>query len=208
MDIYFSEHFDVDADQIKDYGALDISLVSDLPLFVDPFLLFNSEDETYQGLHEGILDYLRFLRDAAADGGLDDATIDDLYRFQEVRQNWFGFTLFGNQGAGLGTDFAHALHDALREILTDFGEEEITKGSHLEKLCLIKPGVGVDSISDFTTNLIRAFSASTPRTSRASASLTTVARISRSPAPASTTRPRLGRRTSTGCRSSAMTTCC
>ena len=31
-------------------GALDISVVSDLPLFVDPFLLFNSENAEYQAL--------------------------------------------------------------------------------------------------------------------------------------------------------------
>lgn len=157
MDLYFSKHFDVDPARLKEHGALDISVVSDLPLFVDPFLLFNSEDETYQGLHEEILRYLRFLRDEASDGGMDEALIANLYRFREVRQNWLGFTLFGNHGAGLGHDFAAALHEALGSIVKDFGEETITDGSHLEKLCLIKPGVGKDSISDFTTNLIKGY---------------------------------------------------
>ena len=84
---------------LKEYGALDISVASDLPLFVDPFLLFNSEDKTYQGLHNEILRYLRFLRDEAGSNGLDEATIEDLYCFKEVKQNWSGFTLFGNEGA-------------------------------------------------------------------------------------------------------------
>src|SRR5688572_13630252 len=145
MDLYFSQHFDVDPTAVKEYGALDISVVSDLPLFVDPFLLFNSEDATYQELHEEILKYLRFLRDEAGDDGLDEATINDLYCFAEVEQNWFGYTLFGNGGRGLGPEFAHALHEALGTIIADFGEETITEGSHLEKLCLIKPGVGKDS---------------------------------------------------------------
>lgn len=48
MELYFSQHFDVDPDLLEEYGALDISLVSDLPLFVDPFLLFNSDDPDYQ----------------------------------------------------------------------------------------------------------------------------------------------------------------
>ena len=157
MDLYFSQHFDVDPGALAEYGALDANLVSDLPLFVDPFLLFNSDDERYQQLHEGILRYLRFLRDEATNGGLDEAAIEDLYCFKEVRQNWLGFTFFGNEGAGLGIDFAHALHDALGSILNDFGEETVTAGSHLEKLCLIKPGVGRDNISDFTTNLIKGF---------------------------------------------------
>lgn len=116
MDLYFSNHFDVDPVLLKEYGALDISVVSDLPLFVDPFLLFNSENKTYQELHEEILRYLRFLRDEAGGNGLDPAAIDDLYCFEEVKQNWFGFTLFGNGGHGLGTDFAHALHEALEAL--------------------------------------------------------------------------------------------
>ena len=156
VDIYFSEFFGVDPDVLEEYGAFDISVVSDLPLFVDPFLLFNSEDPVYQQLHEQILEYLRFLRDQATPG-LDSGLIDAWYRFKEVKQNWLGYTLFGNEGAGLGRDFAVALHGALGDILADFGEETVTRGSHLEKLCLIRPGVGKDNISDFTTNLIKAW---------------------------------------------------
>jgi len=109
----------------------------------------------YQALHEQILRYLKFLRDLATGGALDEGLIDSLYRFKEVKQNWLGFTFFGNDGAGLGADFAVALHGALGAILSGFGEEKITRGSHLEKLCLISPGVGADKVSDFTTNLIK-----------------------------------------------------
>jgi hypothetical protein len=156
MDLYFTQYFGVDTDALDAYGALDISVVSDLPLFVDPFLLFNSANPTYQELHEDILRYLRFLRDNARPD-LDPNLIDNWYRFKEVRQNWLGFTQFGNGGQGLGRDFAVALHGALGEIFPNFGEETVTRGSHLEKLCLIRPGVGRDNISDFTTNLIKGF---------------------------------------------------
>ncbi|WP_028060541.1 hypothetical protein [Candidatus Solirubrobacter pratensis] len=157
MDIYFSQHFGVEPQLLDEYGALDISVVSDLPLFVDPFLLFNSDDPKYQQLHAEILRYLRFLRDLAAEGDLDEALIKNLYRFREVKQNWLGFTLFGNDGAGLGKDFAFALHDALADIFADFGREKITRGTHLEKLCLIRAGIGKDNISDFATNLIKGY---------------------------------------------------
>lgn len=157
MELYFSQHFDVAPSLIEDYGALDASVVSDLPLFIDPFLLFNSEKPTYQALHESILRYLVFLRDLAAERDLDQGLIDNLYRFKEVKQNWLGYTLLGNEGAGLGKKFADALHGALGDIFADFGEETLTRGTHLEKLCLIRPGVGKDNISDFTTNLIKSF---------------------------------------------------
>ena len=41
--VYFSDFFDVDESVIDEYGAINISLINDMPLFVDPFLLFNSE---------------------------------------------------------------------------------------------------------------------------------------------------------------------
>lgn len=156
MELYFSKFFGVDAKVLEDYGAFDISVVSDLPLFIDPFLLFNSEKDEYQALHQEILKYLTFLRSHAS-ADLDPGLIQSWYRFKEVKQNWFGYTLLGNGGAGLGADFAVALHDSLGQIFKDFGDESITSSSHLEKLCLIRDGVGKDSISDFTTNLIKAY---------------------------------------------------
>ena len=47
LKIYFSDFFDVDEDIIESYGAVNISLINDMPLFVDPFLLFNSENPEY-----------------------------------------------------------------------------------------------------------------------------------------------------------------
>ena len=156
FDLYFSEHFKVDPAVLEKYGAFDVSIVSDLPLFVDPFLLFNSDKTEYKQLHQDILKYLGFLRDKAS-VDLDPGLINSWYRFKEVKQNWFGFTLLGNGGSGLGKGFAVSLNESLGTILSNFGTEQITVSSHLEKLALIKPGVGRDNISDFTTNLIKEF---------------------------------------------------
>jgi hypothetical protein len=148
MDIYFSQYFGIDATVVEKYGAFDICLASDLPLFIDPFLLFNSEKTKYQKLHEDILRYLFFLRDRASQD-LDEALIANWYRFKEVKQNWLGYTILGNDGRGLGPGFATALHHALATALSDFGQETVSNGSHLEKLCLIKGDVGRDNISDY-----------------------------------------------------------
>lgn len=155
--VYFSDYFGVSADALERYGAFNISLVTDLPLFIDPFLLFNSRKRRYQLLHDEIIRYLRFLRDRAGRSDLGDGLRSAWYRFPEVKQTWLGFTARGNSGHGLGGDFARSLHDNLARLFSDFGEERVTKGSHLEKLCLIKEGVGRDNISDFTTNLLRAY---------------------------------------------------
>lgn len=157
MDIYFSDYFKIKPEVLEKYGAFNISLVSDLPLFIDPFLLFNSKKTEYQELHNQIIKYLKFLKQKSTTGEIGKGALESWYKFSEVEQNWLGFAKGGNKGSGLGMDFASALNGNLHKIFKKFGEEEITKGSHLEKLCLIKEGVGKDSISDFATNLIKEF---------------------------------------------------
>lgn len=47
MKIYFSDFFNVTPDILDKYGAFNISLINDLPLFIDPFLLFGSKKPEY-----------------------------------------------------------------------------------------------------------------------------------------------------------------
>ncbi|WP_395026154.1 hypothetical protein [Comamonas odontotermitis] len=155
--VYFSDYFGVAPEVLEAYGAFNVSLINDLPVFIDPFLLFNSEKPEYQNLHSGIIKYVRFLRDMSAEGDISPGLLKSWYRFPEVKQTWLGYSKVGNGGSGLGQAFGAALNDNLHSIFRDFGEEKITKSSHLEKLCLIKDGVGKDNISDFATNLIKGF---------------------------------------------------
>jgi hypothetical protein len=155
--VYFSDVFQVPRETIESYGALDLSLVADLPLFIDPFLLFHSQKPEYRRLHDEIIGYVRFLRSLSLEGGIRPGTLGHLFRFPEVKQNWLGYSRSGNRGSGLGPHFAEALNRNLGTIFRDFGGEQVTRGSHLEKLCLIRDGVGRDNISDFTTNLIKGF---------------------------------------------------
>lgn len=154
---YFSDVFGVSPEDVEAYGAFNISLLSDLPLFIDPFLLFTSEDPAYRSLHDEIVRYVCFLRDQAAGQTIDDGLLHAWFVFHEVPQTWLGFSREGNQGCGLGMEFARALRDNLHSVFRDFGAEKVTRGSHLEKLCLVREGVGKDNISDFTTNFITRF---------------------------------------------------
>jgi hypothetical protein len=58
--ILFSNFYGIDRNIIDEYGAFNISLISDLPLFIDPSLLFHSEKEEYKDLHLSIIKYLLF----------------------------------------------------------------------------------------------------------------------------------------------------
>lgn len=158
LKIYFSDFFDIDEDIIEAYGAVNISLLNDMPLFIDPFLLFNSPKEEYQEIHKNIIDYLLFLQSQAEIyPAPPKGMLANWYKLPEVKQNWLGFSLEGNSGRGLGNDFANNLHKGLQTIYKDFGKETITKSSHLEKLCLISPLVGRDKISDFTANFAKKY---------------------------------------------------
>lgn len=155
--IYFTDFFGVTPEVLEGYGAFNVSLINDLPLFIDPFLLFDSEKQEYKALHEEIIRYVKFLRDASSDDSINKGLLDSWFRFPEVSQNWLGFSKTGNRGSGLGRMFAEGLHRSLHRVFKDFGSEIITRGSHLEKLCLIADGVGRDHLSDFTTNLIKGY---------------------------------------------------
>lgn len=158
---HFTDIFEVPKEKIDEYGAFNVSLLSDLPLFIDPFLLFNSDKPEYQQLHKDIIAYLTFLREKSVEGKVTDAGIARWFMFQEVKQNWLGYTLLGNGGSALGPAFGRALNASLSKVLSNVGQEDVTKSSHLEKVCLLgrgensKRGVGKDNISDFTVNLIK-----------------------------------------------------
>lgn len=156
--IFFTDFFNISQETLDNYGALNISLLNDLPLFIDPFLIFSSEKAEYQKLHEEIIKYMIFLRDNAVKNPHPNKSMMKLYyTFPEVKQNYLGFCVDGNSGRGLGEDFALAMHSGLKDIFSNFGDEKITKSTHIEKLCLIKPKVGKDNISDFVTNLIKEY---------------------------------------------------
>lgn len=158
INIYFSDFFHVKDDVIEEYGAVNISLINDLPLFIDPFLLFNSEDEKLRAIHDEMISYLKFLQIQSEENKLPTSgMLKAWYLFSEVKQTWLGFSLDGNAGRGLGGDFAQGLHGGLGSIFKDFGKETITKAPHMEKLCLISSNVGRDKISDFTTNFAKKY---------------------------------------------------
>jgi len=157
LPIYFSDFFGVDRETMRTYGVFDVSLINDLPMFIDPFLLFNSEKPEYRQLHDEMIKYLEFLRDKSRGSELDEGSMRAWFMFKEVRQNWLGFCLFGNRGRGLAKDFAISLHGNFNSTFEDFGEEDVPESPHFEKLTLFDSGVGKDNVSDFTANLIKRY---------------------------------------------------
>jgi hypothetical protein len=151
--LLFSDYFNIEKSVLDEYGALNICLSSDLPLFLDPFLLFASEKNDYKVLHKNIIDHLISLKNIAVENR-STAFNNNLFKFPEIKQNWLGMSKYGNGGKGLGDKFAKNIVEAFNGFYNSFGNEEITEESHIEKLTILNSGVGKDFISDFTTNLI------------------------------------------------------
>lgn len=151
--MFFTEKFQVDSDILKKYGAVDISLVCDVPLFIDPMLIFNSEKDIYRELHNSIIRYFHFLYTKATQG-LTSKEIDAWFNFSEIPNNWLGYSLFGNKGLALGKKYANFLYE---NIAFAINTHDISKSAHIEKVMLLYEGSGKDKISDLTVNLIKGF---------------------------------------------------
>lgn len=134
--MFFSKYYGIDSSVVEHYGAVDISFVCDIPLFIDPMLIFNSEKEEYKKLHEEIIKYFHFLYQKACDG-LSNKELKAWFEFNEVPNNWLGYSMSGNKGAALGKQYARFLYKNIRFATNT---NNITKSNHIEKIMLLYEG--------------------------------------------------------------------
>lgn len=151
--MFFSEKFNVSSELVETYGAVDISLVCDVPLFVDPMLIFNSKKPEYKALHEEIIKFFHFLY-KKAENGLTKKEIGAWFNFKEVPNNWLGYSLVGNKGLALGQKYAEFLYNNIAFAINTNG---VSRSGHIEKIMLLYEGSGKDKISDLTVNLIKGY---------------------------------------------------
>ncbi len=148
--MYFSDYFKIEKRKIEEYGAIDLNLICDIPLFIDPMLIFNSKKDEYIILHEGIIKYFHFLA-IKSEQGFSEGDLTTYFDFSEIKNNWLGYSKSGNDGNGNGKDFSRFFAQNIKFALQTNG---ISKGKHFEKAILLFEGNGRDKISDLTTHLI------------------------------------------------------
>lgn len=123
----------------------------DLPLAIDPFLLFKSRDSEYRELHKLILS--AFNAGIAAVGRGDKSEAKYLFDFPEVSEIGLGYTTKGKRGSGVGSFLTNLILETLESspMLQERGIR------HVEEMQLLSAGVGPDRISDITANLLKRF---------------------------------------------------
>lgn len=123
----------------------------DLPLGIDPFLLFKSRDREYALLHKLVLDAFNAGINALRRG--ENAKASRIFDFPEVPEIGFGYTKSGKRGSGVGTFLSGLI---IETIAGSPGLQE--RGvKHVEEMQLRSAGIGPDRISDVTANILKRF---------------------------------------------------
>jgi len=126
-------------------------LDSDVPLYVDPFLLWKSPSQQDQALHTALLSSINQIGRMFS-GGEETKAIELLVGLSECPEAGLG-TARNRHGKRIGNDLA-------REILSLFKTiPQIERGGlpRLEVVSLLVDQIGKDRISDFTCSLLKSF---------------------------------------------------
>lgn len=126
-------------------------LTVDLPLSIDPFLLYKSRDEYLRGLHDRLLAIFNNGIRSYREGNLDE--LDLLIDFPEVDEIGFGYSDRSIRGRGLGTQLNRLLTTTLR-VSPELQERGLR---HIEELQLVSIGVGPDRVGDIAANALKVF---------------------------------------------------
>ncbi len=123
----------------------------DLPLGIDPFLMFKSRDEELRRLHQIITDHFNAGVKAVSAGRLDIA--DEIFDFPEVAAIGLGYTKTGKRGSGVGG----YLRDLINETLKAAPGLQERGVLHVEEMQLLASGIGPDRISDISANILKGY---------------------------------------------------
>ncbi len=121
---------------------------ADVPLGIDPFLLFKSRDPRSLILHGQLIDVFNAGIAAIRDG--KDAEAFRLFDLPEVPAIGLGYAKSGRRGSGIGPGLSGLIIDTVR---ASPGLQE--RGiRHIEEMQLISVGIGADRVSDMAANLL------------------------------------------------------
>ena len=123
----------------------------DIPVGIDPFLLYKSRDPVYRRLHLQLLDTFNLGITAVRGNKLNEA--NQIFDFPEVSAIGMGYTQGGKRGSGVGTYLAGLI------IETVVGSPSLQERGikHIEEMQLVSAGIGPDRVSDIAANILKSF---------------------------------------------------
>ncbi|MGN5734991.1 hypothetical protein [Arthrobacter psychrochitiniphilus] len=125
-------------------------LHEDLPLYLDPFLLWKSDRAEYRSLHAAILSFVDVIRIHVIEGRIIKARAL-LAEVSEPSELGLGYAAGNKRGSALGPSTI----SAITEMIAQMPQLETTGLDHIEMLALLVPGIAEDRISDLTASVIK-----------------------------------------------------
>jgi hypothetical protein len=125
-------------------------LREDLPLYIDPFLLWKSDRSDYQEQHAVLLGFIEHVRRHVVAGRIAKARTL-LAGVTEPVEIGLGYAAGSKRGSALGSGTI----SAITEIILQIPQLEATGLDHMEMLALLVPGVAEDRISDLAASVLK-----------------------------------------------------
>jgi hypothetical protein len=126
-------------------------LYEDLPLYLDPFLLWKSPSQQDQALHTSITNSFNHLNYLTKKGG-DAEAVDTLITLTECREVGLGLSK-SRRGNRIGADQAREVLNLSKDI-PEYSQFGFT---HFEVIQLYVSGISKDRISDIACNYLKSF---------------------------------------------------
>jgi hypothetical protein len=123
----------------------------DIPLYIDPFLLWKSPSQQDNSLHTALVSAFNHLGFSYLKGEKDYA-IQTLIKLSECNE-----VGFGNSKNRKGKRIGAKLAETILKLWTKIPQIQARGFSHLEEIQLCVEGISKDRISDITASLIKSF---------------------------------------------------
>ena len=152
MHNYFSQYYGISS--IEEESWFDPLMSRDTLLFIDPFLVFETDIPLFINAQETFFNFFNAAFELAHEAIHSQRARDKLetvLKFPEPKELCLGFSKVGTSGSGSGGGYSRGFADALIK-LASAGHNGI---KHFEEVEIFTSGIGKDRISDATANLIK-----------------------------------------------------
>ena len=145
-----TDHYGISASQTE----LDFAIPffdEDLPLYVDPFLLWKSPSQQDQALHTSLINSFNY-QNWLIQNGRENEAERNLILASECNEVGLGFSA-KRKGKRLGQSTVREILELFRRV-PEYGRFGFT---HFEEIQLYVDGISKDRVSDFTCNFLMSF---------------------------------------------------
>ncbi|MFH9398953.1 hypothetical protein ACH4JS_04105 [Streptomyces sp. NPDC017638] len=152
----FSEYFGIERTDSDDW--FDVLLTADTNLYVDPFLIYDDEDENWAHAHDSLTDFFGMILFLVRNAKGNEESIywkkaKKLLLFPEPMEFCLGLSIGTNRGSGPGAKLAQPMLEGARTAVGQ-GIEDV---AHIEEIILFREGMGLDRISDLVCNILKSY---------------------------------------------------